>query len=172
MTKIIACVLAIILSVVAVVFVTKDEEKRKEAIITSVTKIAENAYFEGQKDAIEGDIRIRKTDAGYEWAKSPWDEEMSYNEGEEQMKELTITKKYLVFNNTDFMEASKYLDEEAFFGNTEEELKEQIASGEANELTSITITKSYGVQFENCYDSNYNFMAVLKPEETTTKKGK
>jgi len=33
----------------------------------------ERAYFEGQKDAINGDIRIAKTDSCYVWIKSPWD---------------------------------------------------------------------------------------------------
>ncbi len=34
----------------------------------------ENAYFEGQKDAIEGDVRIMRRDTGYEWIKSPWED--------------------------------------------------------------------------------------------------
>ncbi len=34
----------------------------------------EKAYFEGQKDALNGDIRIKKTsDSCYVWIKSPWD---------------------------------------------------------------------------------------------------
>jgi len=35
----------------------------------------EGAYFEGQCDALEGDIRIKKIDDGcYVWLKSPWDD--------------------------------------------------------------------------------------------------
>ena len=33
----------------------------------------EKAYFEGQKDAIEGDIRIQKVGNHYKWTKSCWD---------------------------------------------------------------------------------------------------
>jgi len=34
----------------------------------------EEAYFEGQKDVIEGDIRIKKDNSGdWIWTKSPWD---------------------------------------------------------------------------------------------------
>jgi len=34
----------------------------------------EQAYFEGQKDALENDIRIkRNADSCWIWAKSPWD---------------------------------------------------------------------------------------------------
>ena len=38
-------------------------------------KALEQAYFEGQKDAINGDIRIKlNSDSIYIWTKSPWDE--------------------------------------------------------------------------------------------------
>ena len=41
----------------------------------NLTKAQEYGYFEGQKDAIEGDIRIRKIeDSTYIWSKSPWDD--------------------------------------------------------------------------------------------------
>ena len=36
--------------------------------------IIEEAYFEGQKDALSGDVRISKTREGcWIWTKSPWD---------------------------------------------------------------------------------------------------
>lgn len=36
-------------------------------------KICEEAYFEGQKDALNGDIRIKlDKDSCYHWVKSPW----------------------------------------------------------------------------------------------------
>jgi len=39
-----------------------------------ITKMAEIAYFEGQKDAINNDIRIRlNSDSIYIWTKSCWD---------------------------------------------------------------------------------------------------
>jgi len=37
-------------------------------------ELVELAYFEGQRDALEGDIRIKKNiDGCYVWSKSPWD---------------------------------------------------------------------------------------------------
>lgn len=37
-------------------------------------ELAEVAYFEGQRDAISGDVRIKLgSDSVYYWAKSPWD---------------------------------------------------------------------------------------------------
>lgn len=37
--------------------------------------LLEMAYFEGQKDAIEGDIRIKlMEDSIYVWSKSPWED--------------------------------------------------------------------------------------------------
>ena len=37
-------------------------------------KVCEEAYFEGQKDALNNDIRIRlDKDSCYQWIKSPWD---------------------------------------------------------------------------------------------------
>lgn len=46
-------------------------------IITSKNKVimaAEQAYFEGQGDAIEGDVRIKKdSDSCWIWRKSCWD---------------------------------------------------------------------------------------------------
>jgi hypothetical protein len=42
------------------------------------TERLEEAYFEGQKDAINGDIRIKMNkDSCYVWIKSPWDEGMN-----------------------------------------------------------------------------------------------
>ena len=37
-------------------------------------KACEKAYFEGQKDALNGDVRIKlNKDSCYHWIKSPWD---------------------------------------------------------------------------------------------------
>lgn len=39
-----------------------------------IEEIAEKAYFEGQRDYMEGDIRIGyNADGCYYWTKSPWD---------------------------------------------------------------------------------------------------
>ena len=45
------------------------------AIQKLVTEKMEKAYFEGQRDALEGDIRIEKIPATdkWRWSKSPWD---------------------------------------------------------------------------------------------------
>lgn len=37
----------------------------------TIKMTAERGYFEGQRDAIKGDIRI-KSDSPYTWLKSPW----------------------------------------------------------------------------------------------------
>jgi len=34
----------------------------------------EYAYFEGQKDVLEGDLRIEKQNENYVWISSPWDD--------------------------------------------------------------------------------------------------
>ena len=40
---------------------------------TDVKKALEQAYFEGQRDAIENDIRIKRNqDSCWIWTKSPW----------------------------------------------------------------------------------------------------
>lgn len=49
---------------------TVDEQKLDEIIQQKM----EYAYFEGQKDAINGNIRIEKnTDTSWIWIESPWD---------------------------------------------------------------------------------------------------
>lgn len=61
-------ILIVIALNVWVYFYTKDENQ----------KAMEYAYFEGQKDAIEGDIRIKyNKDSIYIWIKSPWDNRKS-----------------------------------------------------------------------------------------------
>lgn len=48
-----------------------DEQNIKEQII----KLVQNAYAEGQRDAIEGDVRIEiVSDSQVIFVKSPWDE--------------------------------------------------------------------------------------------------
>ena len=64
-----------------------DEELRED--VTNLVQVtAEEAYYEGQKDAIEGDIRIEKNQEGvYEWTKSCWDSgrEPSFQPGKESV---------------------------------------------------------------------------------------
>lgn len=49
---------------------------RSKEIKTAAQKGMERAYFEGQRDAIEGDVRINRdeTNKCYRWSKSPWDD--------------------------------------------------------------------------------------------------
>ena len=54
------------------------EKREKEQAVDNMTKIIttymEKAYYEGQRDAIDGDIRIKfdYTDQRWHWTKSPW----------------------------------------------------------------------------------------------------
>lgn len=42
--------------------------------VDEVYEALEKAYFEGQKDALSGDIRIKRNiDSCWIWTKSPWD---------------------------------------------------------------------------------------------------
>ena len=66
--------LCLFIAVIFIVFaVYKNEETRKQELVDGMTKMCEVAYFEGQKDAISGDIRIELKNGEYEWIKSPWD---------------------------------------------------------------------------------------------------
>lgn len=73
-------VLLIVLTVFSIIFLTvkiiifvKKDEIRESKFETSIQENIEKAYFEGQRDAIEGDIRIKKVDSCYVWTKSCWD---------------------------------------------------------------------------------------------------
>ncbi|MBD3262172.1 MAG: hypothetical protein GF334_10990 [Candidatus Altiarchaeales archaeon] len=45
----------------------------EEVLSKTLSVGVERAYFEGQKDALQGDIRIDSTDSGWAWTESPWD---------------------------------------------------------------------------------------------------
>jgi hypothetical protein len=55
-----------------IIFVKKSEAKETRFVI-SIQEDLEKAYYEGQRDALEGDIRIKKVDSVYLWTKSCWD---------------------------------------------------------------------------------------------------
>jgi uncharacterized membrane protein YvbJ len=66
---IIVCIISILF--IYVLYITfKPVDNKTES---KITEILERAYFEGQKDALEGDIRIKKIGGKYSWIKSPWD---------------------------------------------------------------------------------------------------
>ena len=45
-----------------------------EDLLRAANRMAlEVGYFEGQKDAVEGDVRVRKKDSTWTWTRSPWD---------------------------------------------------------------------------------------------------
>lgn len=49
--------------------------KEVEGIIIDSHYLMELAFYEGQKDALEGRIRIELTESGkYRWIESPWDD--------------------------------------------------------------------------------------------------
>lgn len=58
----------VIITVVAIFISMVASKKRKNEIQSALEK----AYFEGQKDAINNDIRISFKDSIYHWVKSPW----------------------------------------------------------------------------------------------------
>jgi hypothetical protein len=62
---VIAFVVAFTFTSCGVVVTTEDE----------ITEACEYAYFEGQKDALEGDVRIQMNEDStcYKWIKTPWD---------------------------------------------------------------------------------------------------
>jgi hypothetical protein len=61
------------LILITIMFFISSSCINKEMIEETLNLALEEAYFEGQKDAISGDIRIKKDDSGYwYWYKSPW----------------------------------------------------------------------------------------------------
>jgi hypothetical protein len=52
-----------------------------EAMINQISAIAEQAYFDGQREALQGDIRIawNTNSQTWSWIKSPWNEGMKPN---------------------------------------------------------------------------------------------
>lgn len=72
------CVLLIIVIVVYNIVIddNKAKELRRQVFREQLFKIAEQAYFEGQRDYMNGDVRVRNTgvDDCYIWVKSPWDD--------------------------------------------------------------------------------------------------
>lgn len=72
-TVLFSCIVGI--PIMSLVFYLEEME-RKERLFTIfrlVHKVQEESYFEGQKDYMNGDIRISKTNNCYQWIKSPWD---------------------------------------------------------------------------------------------------
>jgi len=69
-------------SIPVLIFIHDKEVERRFSEIRNVTneiiKVTEQAYFEGQKDALNGDIRILlvkdtlKDTVKWTWVKSPW----------------------------------------------------------------------------------------------------
>jgi hypothetical protein len=61
------------LILITIMFLISASCIKEEKIEHSLNLALEEAYFEGQKDAISGDIRIKKDSEGYwYWSKSPW----------------------------------------------------------------------------------------------------
>ena len=46
----------------------------KKEVMQKAQEACERAYFEGQRDALDGDVRIKMgKDSAFIWVKSPWD---------------------------------------------------------------------------------------------------
>lgn len=59
----------------AVFTIASCTEGAKTELGTIVQEALERAYFEGQIDAIRGDVRVKQNSDGcWEWIKSPWDD--------------------------------------------------------------------------------------------------
>jgi hypothetical protein len=53
--------------------ISHSQKADKEKLSAAIYEIAEAAYFEGQKDALNGDFRIKQvSDSCWIWTKSPW----------------------------------------------------------------------------------------------------
>lgn len=74
--RIIATLGCLFLVGVFIYFIISGPSRAVEKMEGPITSALEAAYFEGQRDALEGDIRIQKDSCGdYKWVKSPWDDE-------------------------------------------------------------------------------------------------
>lgn len=71
------------------VWIFSGQENSYDDLKNSLIKAFESSYFEGQKGALEGDIRIEKRDSGYVWIKSPWGDgrEPIFNPNEQSILE-------------------------------------------------------------------------------------
>lgn len=68
-------IIVIVFSICGLIFIfSKANKKLSQETINILQEALEQAYFEGQKDTLEGDIRIKLiNDSTYVWIKSPWD---------------------------------------------------------------------------------------------------
>ena len=72
-------VLALLLSALIINFLVAASHTKSHSL-ESIKAGLERAYFEGQKDAINGDVRIKlNSDSVYVWTKSPWNDGMRYS---------------------------------------------------------------------------------------------
>lgn len=69
-------VLTIVLIISTIVYFNFNTPKvvgQQEDLEKIITIAMEKAYFEGQKDMLEGKVKIIKNDSCYHWINSPWD---------------------------------------------------------------------------------------------------
>jgi len=65
----------ILLLAIPLLFSCTSKKDKVDEIKTLLEWGLEEAYYEGQRDALEGDIRIKLNDDSiYIWSKSPWDD--------------------------------------------------------------------------------------------------
>ena len=65
----------LIIALFGVLFMSSENNKTEieSELSVQLYEFAEKAYFEGQRDALTGDIRVKNTAEGWIWTKSPWD---------------------------------------------------------------------------------------------------
>ena len=70
--KLTIAIVSSIVSAMLIVFLFADSRNKQiDELHKIIFESAEYGYFEGQKDAINDDIRIKKVNDSYEWIKSP-----------------------------------------------------------------------------------------------------
>ena len=70
----VVCILLTVILITVNIKDSKDTKTLETKVEGALTAALEAAYFEGQLDALNSDIRISKTnDSVYVWTKSPWD---------------------------------------------------------------------------------------------------
>ena len=79
LVKLLAILLLLVLILLPIIYLDKSEgQKTSSSIFNEIKCEVERAYFEGQKDAINGNIRIgmeiNGKDTCYKWTKSCWDD--------------------------------------------------------------------------------------------------
>lgn len=87
-------IIILLISIIGLIYYYQAQQEKVEKVGNVIQLVMEYSYFEGQLDAMNGDIRIGKLDSGkYEWLKSPWDnrdKEILYNPNENIFEKINL----------------------------------------------------------------------------------